>query len=393
MSKKILINGGISVAMAVASVVAIAVSVRNPQARARTVEQIDAEINQLEIQIQNAQKQAGDLRAKSEELQNELNSVTAQRAVLESQIRATRAQYQELQAEIKQTEENIVKNRKALGVLLAKMSVEDELSPIERLAGSQNISTALDNFEYQSSVKNRLVEKVGQIKEQKKSLEEKRDQVKIVMDNQQKFQAELQSKIDEQNRLIQVVRNEESEYNKYAESRTAQKSKLQQEQQRAFEEAQRKARASTGGGFSISSGSNSGGGYPWGDGCWVGDDLYSHSANGGVDPLGYGCRQCVSYTAYKAMAVHGVKPMWWGNANMWPASARARGFRTGRTPKANSVGVQYIGYYGHVVWIDSINADGTLNISQYNYPVDGKWGQYSTMRISPSAIHEYVYFD
>lgn len=388
---KILINGGISVAMAVASVVAVAVQINKP-ATARTAEEIGAEIQQIQTQIDQAQKHASELRAKSDGLKAELDSVASQRTALEGQIKVTKAQYEKLLLEIKETEENIEKNRKTLGSLLAKMSIEDDLSPIERIAGSDNISSALDNFEYQSSAKTKLTERVKLIKKQKKTLEEKRDQVKKTLEDQQKFERELQSKIAEQNRLIQITQGEEAEYNKYAAEKNSQKVKLQEEQRRAFEEAQRRARQATGGSFSLS-GSDSGGGYTWGDGCWVGNDLSSHGPNGGVDPLGYGCRQCVSYTAFKALQVHGVKALWWGNANMWPASARSRGFRTGTTPKANSVGVQYIGYYGHVVWVDSVNPNGTVNISQYNYPVNGRWGMYSTMTVSASAFQEYIYFD
>lgn len=398
--KKILINGGISVAMAVASVVAIVVKVQD-QAYARTADEIGAEIQQLQSQIEKAQKQAGELRAKSQSLQAELDTVAAQRTVIESQIKATRAQLEKLQIEIRETEKNIEKNRKILGTLLAKMSVEDELSPIERIAGSQNISTALDNFEYQSAAKNKLVERVNLIKEQKKALEVKKNQISANLEVQKNQESELAAKIAEQNRLIEITKSEEAEYNKYAEERNSRKAQLQQEQQRVIEEAARRAAqqaARNGGGASVSTvpiGGTSTYDQTWGKGCWVGADLYSHGGpNGnGLDDYGYGCGQCVSYTAFKLQQVFGIKALWWGNANMWPANARARGYATGRTPKVNSIGVISSGVYGHVVWVEGINANGTINISQYNWPVNGVWGKYSTMTVSPSMFDTYIYFN
>lgn len=135
------------------------------------------------------------------------------------------------------------------------------------------------------------------------------------------------------------------------------------------------------------------GGYPsYLNNCYVDANALSY----GIDPWGYGCRQCVSYTAWKVLQKSGKAAMYWGNAKQWPASAKARGYKTGTTPKKGSVGVMTTGYYGHVVWVESVNGNGTINISQYNYWLAGKpnggWGYYSEFRnVSPSAYQTYIY--
>lgn len=88
--------------------------------------------------------------------------------------------------------------------------------------------------------------------------------------------------------------------------------------------------------------------------------------------------------------------MYWGNANQWPASAKARGYNVGTSPRAGSVGVMMSGTYGHVVWVESVNGNGTINISQYNYWLrgmpNGGWGHYSEFKnVSPSAYQYYIY--
>ena len=90
-------------------------------------------------------------------------------------------------------------------------------------------------------------------------------------------------------------------------------------------------------------------------------------------------------------------PYWGGrgNANQWPGNARAAGIGTGTTPRAGSVGVIMAGQYGHTVWVESVNSDGTINISQYNYFNAGGsgWGHYSEMyNVSPRAYDVYIYF-
>lgn len=78
----------------------------------------------------------------------------------------------------------------------------------------------------------------------------------------------------------------------------------------------------------------------------------------------------------------------WGNAAQWASSAQAAGFSTGYTPQAGAVAVFQPGMdgadpnYGHVAVVDSVNSDGTINISEANYA----GSSYHTRTISPSGI-------
>lgn len=56
-----------------------------------------------------------------------------------------------------------------------------------------------------------------------------------------------------------------------------------------------------------------------------------------------------------------------GNANQWLYNAQARGIPTGNQPRAGAIGVTSRGYYGHVIYVESVNGDGTINISDMNY--------------------------
>lgn len=52
-----------------------------------------------------------------------------------------------------------------------------------------------------------------------------------------------------------------------------------------------------------------------------------------------------------------------GNAISWVGSAAAQGFATGSTPQVGAVGQQG----NHVVYIESVNGDGTVTVSEMNY--------------------------
>ena len=52
-----------------------------------------------------------------------------------------------------------------------------------------------------------------------------------------------------------------------------------------------------------------------------------------------------------------------GNAGTWVSRAAAQGFATGSTPQAGAIGQQG----GHVVYVESVNDDGTVTVSDMNY--------------------------
>lgn len=52
-----------------------------------------------------------------------------------------------------------------------------------------------------------------------------------------------------------------------------------------------------------------------------------------------------------------------GNANTWATRAAAQGYATGSVPKAGAIAQRNM----HVVYVESVNADGTFNLSEWNY--------------------------
>lgn len=51
------------------------------------------------------------------------------------------------------------------------------------------------------------------------------------------------------------------------------------------------------------------------------------------------------------------------NARTWATKASAQGFTIGTTPQAGAIGQKG----NHVIYIESVNSDGTMNISDMNY--------------------------
>lgn len=352
----------------------------------------DRRIAEIQSQIDRYQAEAGKLAGQAESFQRELNALTAQKNVIQSQINLKQAEHDKLVADIAANEKQIVDNKDALGRTIADLYVGGDVSPLEMLASSKSVSDYVDKESYQNAVRDNLTVTIDTIKRLKKQLEEQKKDVDRVIAEQKFARDALVAKENQQANLIAQTRGQESAYNKLVGERQSQKLALQKQQQAAIEAAMRRG----GGLVNVLPGDPNKGGYPWEAGCWVDANAWSHGGAGGdgTDPLGYGCRQCVSYTAWKVGQRTGDYPRYWGNANMWPGSARSAGYSTGSTPRANSVGVISAGAYGHVVWIEAVNGDGTVDVSQYNYYNAGGagWGHYSKMRVNASTYDTYIYF-
>ncbi len=365
--------------------VVVAVAVPMSQYGKVAADKYDEQIRALQQEINGYQEQAAQLSQQAKTLQNELSQLAAQKAGIQAQIDLSQAKYDKLVAQIKETEQQITDNKDALGETLADMYVDDSITPLEMLASANNIGDYVDQQEYRDSIKSTLSETINRINDLKKQLETQKKEVENVLADQKAQRELLAAKEAEQAKLLAETQGQEASFQSLMADRNSQISSLRQ-QQEAEIQARLRQSGVTGGAVAGDPGR---GGYP---NYLANSDYY----NPIVDPWGMYSRQCVSYTAWKVFQKNGYMPYWGGrgNANQWPSSARSAGYSTGSSPRAGSVGVISSGVYGHVVWVESVNGNGTINISQYNEFIPGAgWGQYSERYNVPAYTYDtYIYF-
>jgi peptidoglycan hydrolase CwlO-like protein/surface antigen len=358
-------------------------------------DKFDDQINALQNEINQYESQAGQLRTKIGSLQDEIAGIDKQKNIIQRQIDLSQAKFDKLQEQIKQTEKSIKDNRVALGDTIADLYVDNTISPLEMLASSKNIGDYVDKQTYRSSVQQKLTQTIGKIKDLKTGLEKQKTAVQRTLADQNNSKKALLAKEGERSSLLAQTQGQESAYKNLAANREAQKLQVQQQQQAAIEAAI--AAAGGGGGSAvILPGTTS---YPWNSSnCYVDSNAWSYGGvdGNGTDGLGYGCRQCVSYVAWRVYKETGYAPVNWGNAYDWPSSAQSAGYQVSPVPRAHSAGVIMSGGSpGHIVWVESVDVgSGTMIVSQYNYYNAGGpgWGNYSKMQVPIGTYQSYIYF-
>ncbi len=119
--------------------------------------------------------------------------------------------------------------------------------------------------------------------------------------------------------------------------------------------------------------------FPWGNGAvWGG---------GGYD-RGY----CTWWAAYRRMQVGHPVPSNLGNARTWKSLAAAAGIPVGNAPKQYAViWTPPRDYYGHVGFVEKVNEDGSVYVSEMN---TAGWNKvsYKTLSAADAARYSYIYY-
>lgn len=317
--------------------------------------------------------------------QAKVSELSAEIAKKEAEIAETEAEVKELKAEIEKTEAKLLEEQEALAELLVNMHFESDAEPIKILAGASSISDLAEKAARDEVVKEQISTTAAAVRQTKEELEADKAEVEELLAQQQSAKESLVAKRKEQQGLVEKYEGDAEAYAEVAKAAAA----AQREAERAEQEAHPELyRGSAYGGANT---------YPWQGDCPSRQDeyiTYWEDAWGWHKIGGYVC-ECVSYAGWKAYEYYGVAPAW-GNAYSWDDGARAAGYRVDKNPAANTIG-QVDGYpYGHVFWVESVNADGSINVTEYNnsyatylYSGSMHYGDFGSRVISAGEVWQY----
>ncbi len=301
----------------------------------------------------------------------------------ELEIAETTAQVEALNIKIEETQKKLVEEQSALAELLINMHFEGDAEPIQILASANSISDLAEKQARNDVVKQQISATAKKVKDTKIALENDKKTVETLLAQQKAAKQQLVAKRQEQQALMEKYQNDAASYASVA--------KAAREAQRAAERAEQEAHPERYSG-SMYSGVNT---YPWQGDCpqkqdWYGTVWQGHYIGG------YVC-ECVSYVGWKAYEAYGLV-LAWGNAYNWDNRGRALGYRVDHNPEGDSIGQLDGGQYGHVFWVESVNADGSINVTEYNnayatrlYSGLFRYGDFGARTISAGEARQYNY--
>ncbi len=358
-----------------------------PIARAATlqqqIDQLSNENNQVKAQVNNLQAQAASYK-------DAINYLQSQIAEYQRQIAANEQKNAELQQKIVEAEAELARQKALLGQNIKAMYLEGDISTIEMLATSKDLSDYFDKEQYRDVVKTKIKTTLDKVNALKAELKTQKDEVERLLKEQQELKAQTAAQQAEQSRLLSFNQAQQAEYNQQIKDNQTQINELKRQQ--AIENARL---------FGGTGGTLGGGGYPWGyakcyhtgqvdGGCYN----YDWAVDGSIfnwQTGGYGYRNCTDWVAYRVRIAGGNVPAGLGNANTWDDRAPSYGYTVSSTPREGAAAVSNSGFYGHVMYVEAVNGDGSVVVSDYNRAGTGKYDM-TVLSASTARGLRYVYF-
>lgn len=340
-------------------------------------DEFEAKINKLQQQNNKKEVVYDQLGSEANSIRGTINKLQEEIDAKQAAINKYQTEVENLKKEIAAAQKELDKQKRILGEMIKTMYVEGDITTLEMLATSKNLSDFFDKQQYRESVRTKVKETLDKITQLKLDLNTKKQKTEKLLSEQRTLKSELVKQQSKKNNLLSLKESQ----------RAAVEDDIARNNKRiaSLRRQQAIANLQLSGGAGVVAGDPSHGGYP------------SRWANAPQDSMldswGMYNRECVSYTAWKVYQRFGFMPYWGGhgNANEWPGNARAAGIPTSSTPKRNSVAIWNVGYYGHAMWVEAVNGDGSIWVSQYNYDYNG---HYSEMLVSASMANNltYIYF-
>ncbi len=351
---------------------------------------LQEQINDLTAQNNQVKSQVSALKLEAASYQDAISQLQAQINQYQAEIDQRQAESERIHAEIVAAEAELARQKSLLGQNIKAMYLEGDISTIEMLATSKSLSEFLDKQQYREVVKNKIKTTVDKITTLKAELQTKKEEVEKIIKQQQELKAAADVQRAEQARLLSFNKTQQAEYNAQMKDNQSKISELKRQQ--AIENARL---------FGGSGGMLGGGGYPWGLAPCIHTGVvdgpcYNYDWGVGGNPWnwstgGYGFRNCTDWVAYRVRVANGYVPSGLGNAKTWDDRAPSYGFVVSSTPREGAAAVSNSGFYGHVMYVEAVNSNGSIVVSDYNRAGTGKYDMNELSAATASNLR-YVYF-
>lgn len=316
------------------------------------------QINSLNQQNASAQNSVNSLQGEASNYQQEINDLQTQINDIQSAIEANQNKQASLESEIASNKAELAEEKSILADDIKTMYVNGQLTPVEMLATSDNLSDFIDQQVAYDDVQQKIQSTVDQINTLQKNLKDQQTQVAALLQTEQSQNQTLTSDQSQYNQLLSYNQQQQNQYNQQISSNNSQIATLEAEQAAANASVAKSVSVSSavpssgsGGLCDIGEGN---GGYPM--------NLCNAAQDSIIDSAGFPNRECTSFANWYFTNVEGQSGFsvsgnagWWYLTSNYPAATWSGGVTPGAIGVEPSSSLDapvpslHGGYYGHVM--------------------------------------------
>lgn len=327
-----------------------------------------AQIDALNAQNSLTQTQLNSLQIQATSYQQAVTAYQTQIADINNAIASNNAKQAADQAQIAADQAQIALNKQYLADDVKTMYVQGQMSMIEELATSQDLSTFVNKQEDDIKIQNNLNSLLSSIKTLQQQAQANADEVAALIKTEQAQQDQVISDQNQQNQLLNMNQQQQSDYNSQLAANNSQIAALKAAQAAAYAAIARtvQVKPSGGGGGACDMGYGNGG-YP--------SVLCNAYQDAVLDAYGMPNRECTSFAywyytnieGHSGLQVSGNAGWWWETSNFavstYPdVAVGAMGIEPSSATPA-PVPSLHGGWYGHVMIVLALPGttyDGSL---------------------------------
>ncbi len=349
------------------------------------IDSLSSQNDQVKNSLATLEAQAGSYQATIDALQSQINT-------LQGQINANEAQQASLQQQIIDDQNKITQQRGILANDVKTMYINGQLTPVEMLATSSNLSEYIDKQQAYSVVQDKIQRTLQEITSLQQKLQVQKAQVDQLLTALNAQRGQLAASQNEQNSLLSYNQSQQNTFNSQVAANQAQISALRRQQAALIQSGTRNVLipAPSGGAGGACDVGYGNGGYPM---------PWCNASQDTVATIPYSSdrinRECTSYAYWYFSQMEGHTDLRVsGNANQWLATSN---YPTHGSPAVGSLAVETTGAFGHVAVVQALSGQtyagntvpaGYILVSEMNYDYNGHF-RYSYSPLSKFAGYIY----
>lgn len=171
------------------------------------------QINELEKQNQDAEEHVHELIFLADDIEGVIAELQANIDKLQVKIAENQQKSDQLKVDIAEAEKELAYQKDVLGKNIKAMYLEGQITTLEMLATSKDLSQFVDKQQYRDVVKNKIKDQVDEITALRLQLKTQREEVEELIRQDQQLREEIAAQKSEQNRLLQLNYQEQAEFN------------------------------------------------------------------------------------------------------------------------------------------------------------------------------------